>query len=429
MNTIDDLRAALAADAATVAHDEHPARAAGVQGRIRTRRRRRQAGLAAAAAAVAAVVGFGVLPALDDGPAPDDELEVAGHVVPREVRILDFPYRFETSAESEPGEGHVELDLPASGAARAVTVAVDDLPPGSTAALRLDGVLLARVVGPSRLDDPFPIGDDGTLTLTVTGGSGDTRVGLATYERTADLAPGLADTSGTVVFRDRVAGKPRLGAVFARPGAAEASFTVTGRLTDIDVARHCDSNGAPGVYFVMSIDDGATESGRCRDVDDEDPAGGGYVSSGGTESGRHEVRIWTTDRLYGEEVVAFPGTVLGAAAYGSSAGTVVRGAEVPEVIERDGRLWQLEDAVGRRHRLDDLDGPRVLGMVPGPDGAWLEIREDLGPVRTSDGLAGGAGAHAITDVVWPGRSYELSLVDVDGDPAAGAILVYRPMQG
>jgi|GEM_PF-5497195 len=428
MNTIDDLKSTLAEDATHVDAAPYAARAAGVEGKIRMIRRQRRAGVAAGVAALAAIVGFGVLPALSDDPrSPSDrQLQVAGHVVPEEIEILDFPFRFATSAESEPGDDELVLELDGSSGRRAVAVAVDDLPTGATATLRADGELVARVVGPSRLDDPLPIGTDVvTLALTVSGGSDDTRVGLATYERTDDLAPGLTDPESTTVFRDRVADKQRVGGVFAQPGSGAATFTVTGELSGLDVARHCDGNGARA-FYVMSIDDDVFQSGRCRDIDDEDPAAGGYASSGETSSGRHEIRIWTTDRPYGEQVVTYPGVVLGAAAYRATDGTVVGGTDVARVIEWDGRLWELADAVGRSHRLE-ADGPRVIALVPGAEGAWLQISADGGPARTGAGIQGGAGGYALMDLVWPGSSYDLALVDVDDRPADGAILVYRPV--
>lgn len=431
MNTIDDLKATLAADASSVDGVPHTARAAGVDGKIRAIRRQRRAGAVAGVAALAAIVGFGVLPALSDDPrAPqDEELEVAGHVVPREIEILDFPFRFVASAESQRGDATLELELDDSDRRRAVAVAVDDLPAGATVTLAEDGALLARVVGPSKLDDPLPVGrDEGTLTLTVSGGSEETRVGLATYERTGELAPGLTDPGGTVVFRDHVADRSLVGGAWVDPATGEASFTVRGRLDEIRVSDYCDSNGAR-VFYVVAIDDGVFQSGRCDDLGtfDEDPAGGGWASSGASTHGVHHVRMWTTDRQFSEKVVPFPGVLAGSAAYDARPGRPVLGEEIPELTEWDGRLFELEAVDGRTHHLE-ADGPRLVGFVLGSkDGTWLRIQPEKGPVREGTGLDGDNGGSSLDTLLWPGQAYDLSLVDLRGEPVDGALLIYRPV--
>lgn len=433
MNTIDDLRAALERDAASVSPIPDGTRGASVERRIRVTRQRRRAGAAAGVAALAAVIGFGVVPALtgDAGSRPDRPEMIAGQPVPEQIRILDFPYRYTEGVESEPGDRSLTLELDEVNRRRAVSVAVDDLPAGAVARLRSEnGVLLARVVGPSKLDAPVPIDAEAdALTLSVSGGSDETRVGLATYERTDRLAAGLADPDGTVVFRDEVAGRAIAGGAWLDPASGEASFMVSGAVGEIEVTSYCDSNGSEGVYYVVSVDNGGFQYGRCEDLgpESEDAAQGSSLSSGSGRTGTHQVRMWTTDRPHSRTPVAFPDVVAGVAAYGAAPGREVLGGEVSTLIEWGGRLFELERVADRATRLDP-DSPRVLGLVLGGSSATaLRIAPDDGPARTSDSVRSTHGGSAISTQVWPGQAYHVSLVDLQDRPVDGAILIYRPV--
>ncbi|UMG94305.1 hypothetical protein [Nocardioides sp. TF02-7] len=298
MSTIDDLRAALAADAASVDTHTDPARGAAVHQRVRGIRRRRRAG-AVGAAALAAVVAFGVVPQLADGPGGerDERPLVAGHRLPGDVEVLGFDYRFATSVQSRPGDERLALEVDAADRRRVAVLAADDLPAGGTASLLdVDGELITRVVGPSRVELPVPVWTEpGRLSVRVDGGSEDTVVGVALYERTDELPAGLA--SDGVVFRERVGDADLVGGAFVDPATGAATFTVDGPLSEITFAQHCDSNGHR-VFTALELDGEVVSSGRCDDPAAglaEDAFGGdlfGWPERVGDET--HQVRIYTT---------------------------------------------------------------------------------------------------------------------------------------
>lgn len=424
MNTIDDLKAALLDDAATIGTTPEPGRTTGVRSRIKTIQRRRRTSAAVGAAALAAVVGLGVVPRMVDDPGTENRLEVAGHQVPETVLVSDFSYRFVSGTESEPGETELELPVEMGDRRRAVRLAVDELPAGGSVTLRdVDGSILTRVVESSRLDVPLPIGTgEGALSVEVTDSDADTVVGLALYERTDELPAGLA--SDGVVFREQVGDDRLVAGAFVDPATGKATFTVDGSLDDVWFATHCDSNGQR-VFEVIRVDGEKAIWGRCDDLSPlEEDAYGALHQLDREGDGTHLIEIWTTDQQSSTKVVPFDGAVIGLGAYRSDAGEPVLDTAVDHLVEAAGRLWELDDASRRSAHIDSNVPVHVGFTVPKGSTGWLRITPEGGKPRVGMGIQGGG--YSMQAILWPGQAYDLEIVDFRRRPLDGRVLIYRP---
>lgn len=420
MNTLDDLRAQLTDDAATVGDDGAPHRHDSVHARIRARRRRRRA--AAATGAVAAVAAVALaLPLVTSGRTP----EPPAAAMPEDVVVDDFAYALQDVHRTEPGATSLEVPLGEDGADvqdLAFALETEDLPAGArvTVSTGYDQVL-GEVVGGGVALPPYPLdGFEEDLRVEVDGASADTVVELGIYERTDALPDGLSN--GEAVFRDRVGNEELVGGAFLADGEAEGSFQFTGRLSDVQFAKYCD--GPRNVGVTVEVDGGLVSGGTCDGETDVDAyAGGLYGVDDGSGVGTHTVRFWTSDEAAGSRVVAQEGVELGVAVYRAGPQRRVGGTDVDEVTAADGRRWQLETVAGRSTRVvvGDREEPVLVGFVATERDrpTFLSIDGE----RTSAGVEGGG--WSLGEVVWPGRDVRLELVDLQGRPVDGEIVVYR----
>jgi hypothetical protein len=423
MNTLDDLRASLERET-TFDDTERYARPVAVRARIRVVRRRR-AGAVAAVAAVAVVAAVATVGTLG-GP---ETVEPAGPTVigidvPQEVTIGGFPYAVSDTAVFPSARPRLRIDE--TDADRAVSLVASDLGGGS-ATLYADGEPIARARGDQELAAPVPTGAT-TLRVRFVGVPDGARAGLAVYDATGELAPGL--DNGTVVFRDTIGGDRLLDAAFSEPGESEASVRFTAAFDDVRFAEYCTTDER-GLWLNVEIDNQGPISGPCNSGT-KDPGTSSSSFSGSKVVGR-TVRAYLTRGADGPEVSSDSSTV-GVAVYEEPAGErQVLGMRVASTVEYAGRLWRLDRTIDKqagddavRATVDTDDGDRLIGVVGRGEmvGARWTGRLDSG---TSSFLNATTGAgSAIDGVLLAGDRYQVTLDSEDGADFQGVLLVYRP---
>ncbi|GGO76390.1 hypothetical protein [Nocardioides deserti] len=425
MSTLDDLRETLLAHREDVDDTGAHLRSAAVHQRVRAVRRRRTA-VASVAAVVVLVGGVAGVSGLRLDPTPD----VAGPVVlgldvPQELRLDGFPYELVDADGVAPGE---RVDLPDDQEQRAVTLVARDLGEG-TATLLADGEPVARVLDDG-LSAPSLVHGPARLQVRLDGADESTRVSVALYAATGGLAPGVTD--GTAVFRDEVAGEPLLAGAFSEPGVAEVELSVTGALGDLRFTDHCRGVGDDAVLHV-EVDGEGWSSGGCDDG--PDAGRGGTWAHTDDRPAEHTVRAWVTDGPDGP-LVESADVVVGVAAYERRPAEVqALGEDVAEVVEHDGRRWEL-DEVRRQPEPGEpfttqveADEDVLLGLVSQGDRVhlrWSGGRDRGESTRyTGEGSVGpGTG---VDTLLLAGERYDVAVLS-DGDaPFRAAVLVYRPL--
>lgn len=353
-NTLNGLRATLESHARIV-DTAVIGRRAEIHHRVRVvRRRRRAASALGAVAALLAVVAGIALPSVlrDRGSADLAALPT--------LTIGGFDYRLVEVVESKPGQRSLHLGTPRGGSREAFALLAEHLDGGS-ATLRSDNVENRDTVDRIVRDGANPAvpiftprlraGTPGPYRLEVAGGSPQTRVGVAIYERTSEMPTGVVDPTGTTVFRDTIGSRHLLHAAFARPGQAEVTFRFTGPVSQTAIEGFCSMPEVftgPNPVVNVSIDGGGPVSwGGCSQRT-EDAASGGFVSDN-PSTGEHVVRVWTSTSD-GGPARAFSGAILGGAAYDDSAAVIVNGNRVDPLVEYDGHTWALDRDGSSQHR-------------------------------------------------------------------------------
>lgn len=427
MNTLDDLRATLTREADLLEDPERYARPVAVRERVRRVRRRRRATAGAVAVAAVAAVVAGVTVVHPPEPV-QPAAEVVGVDVPREVSVVGFPYRLSDTVRLD-GDHRTRLR---PGPQRAVSLVADGLGSGS-ATLYVDGVPVARAHGDEDVELPAPVGSDYAtrLRVRVDGAPEGARVGLAVYESTGGLAPGVSN--GDAVFRDSVAGDSLLTGAFSEAGEQDLSVRFTGALRDVRFSDYCRTS-TRGLWFNVSVDGDAPFSGECKNSDPRD-AGTASSSFGGGKARPHVVRIWLTRGMDGPEVAPEDG-VLGLGVYRlAEPRRRVLGMEVAETVEDGGRTFRLERVVRQpggtdgafSTTVDTGEDDRLVGLV-GRDGTvGLSWRG-----RLDSGASSWLGAHvgaafSVDSLLLSGDSYRVTARSMGGGPFEGALLVYRPV--
>jgi hypothetical protein len=305
-----------------------------------------------------------------------------------------------------------------------------------SATLYVDDEAVARAFG-SEIALPVPIGDLGaTLRLRFDGAPADAKAGLAVYTQTGELPPGVTSPDKSAIFRDRVGGNALVTAAFAEPGSAEVTRQFDGRPSDVAFASYCSAATSHGLELNVSLDGDTLISGPCDDAD-SDAAGSTYTldpsSAGAADSGAHTIRAFVTRGVKGPEVTPEDVT-LGFGVYRKATEQRdVLGMSVDEVIDFNGRTWQLErvvpDSDGHDVTVSTADGDRLVGLVAHGDlvSASWDGRLDSGEgTRLSSGQALGS-ASTVGGVLLRGDTYQVRINSEHGAPFEGSLLVYRPL--
>lgn len=401
MSTLHDLRSTLEQHADGLDDSERYVRPVAVRARIRAARRRRTA-LAATAAVLVVVAGVAAAGTLR-GPgeiAPADRV-VAGVDVPGRIDVVGFPYRLTDLTDLTDGK----VDLDEADHDQAVVLAASGLGTGS-ATLYADGKPVARVRGGEQVAAPYPLDDTAPhLRVRFDGAGAGARAGVAVYEATGAVAPGV--DNGDVVFRDEYAGEPLLGAAFAEPGESSVDFESRGAEAmrfvlycdgPEDLMVNVDIDGAPGVSF------------GCGDRGPDAAAGTSAVLDE-MGLGTHDLHVYLT-RGSDETPVDVDGVTVGGGVYPAGG-----------AVEYAGRTWVPTETFrpgGGSVSVDTADGDRLLG-ASGRGELGLTWSGDLAD-GGSDGFIGGRGPGSmLAGVLLAGDRYR---VDATGPDAR--VLVYRP---
>uniref|UniRef100_UPI002600D708 hypothetical protein n=1 Tax=Nocardioides sp. TaxID=35761 RepID=UPI002600D708 len=388
--------------------------------RIRAARRRR-AGIAAVAAASVAVAGIAGLGALRD----PSTIEPAGPVVvgvdvPQEVAISGFPYTLTSTSSLTEDHG---LKVPESDQSQAVSLVASDLGSG-TATLFLDGEAVARARGSQDLELPVPVGGGQRLRVEIDGAGPQARVGVAVYEATGELAPGV--DNGTAVFRDSVADARLLTAAFAREGESQVTVSFRGRLSDVRFASYCTTQ-EKGLWLNVDFDGDGPITGPCRGTDSRDPGGSWSSFEDDGPAARHTVRAYVTRGFDGPEVDTADAEV-GVGIYSQPSPTrQVQGMSVDTVVEYAGRTWQLDRVIRDGGVLDFSTTDQLLGFVA--QGEMSRAYWEGERTRGGSAFLGRATgpASAMAGVLLRGERYEVGIVNAHDESVPGTLLIYRPV--
>lgn len=344
----DDLRTMLHDNAAQLEDRGLTRRVAAVHDRVALVRRRRRTGVMGAAAAAVLVAAVAVVPGVleRNEPEPADTgapATLAGWDIP-ESQILDgFTYEYVRGVESE--GNRLVLDLPRSDMPRALSWASSEDLKG-TVSVTVDSELVARDSA-GGLAEGYPLHEGGKHTIVIRS-SGDADagdLGLAVYEQSDDLPPGISN--GVTTFRESIAENVLLGGAIGEPGQSRLSFDVTAPSTRLRFSDFC-YGGSADVVAEVYLNGQLVSSADCADGPYPDPGttGSSYESDAalatyGIEPGstvKVEMVLASPDGD-GARVEA-PDAVLGAAVYelGPAAATAA-GWEVPATVEYEGRLW------------------------------------------------------------------------------------------
>lgn len=413
MSSLDDLRATLDGHADALDDTERYVRPVAVRARIRAVRRRRAtvAAVAAALVLVAGVAGAATLHG-PSGIQPSDE-NVVGVDVPRTIDVQQFPYGLAQLDDVTDDQVHVDP----RDHDQAVLLAASGLGAGS-ATLYSQGEAVARVRGDEQLSAPVALGAAGIdLEVRFDGAAAGARAGVAVYEATGELAPGIS--AGGTVFRDEVAGAPLLAGTFLSPSEPSAELDAHSSSGRLRVAYYCTAQD--DLWLNVSVDgDGpvATSCGR----DDAPDAGTGTWSTFQAAAGDHDLRVFLTDGSKGPEVAPPDGAVVGVGIYDPPAdGPLVLGTRVDSHVEYAGRAWVLDEVVDAPSTIDTADGDVLLGVLGSGHAigaTWTGRLTDGGTPRANSPHDANP---VLGSVLLAGDSYT---VRIDG--GEGRLLVYRP---
>lgn len=368
MNTLDDLRTALAREAEAAPSGHHTDRVSAVRGRVAVHRRRQRA--AAAFVAVAAIGTAGVVATMPDSERTPVAAQVFGIDVPETMTSLGWTYELDDTVVEGDAQS-VEVELPASDEPRLV----------SWATRGDDHVTVERSPGYEPYASQAPDFADFVLlhpgeSTTVSIRGAEAGIALATYTLDLnDLPEGVGE--GLSRFRTSVVDRDFLIARQGEVGQASVSVSLVGPADpDRSLSVRVTCEGAPAgstVNVGVEGDVGSLQFGRCRGPE-FDPAGNVDATFDPREFAGRDItlRAWLTDRD-GQEVTQAPGVRLGLGAYHEDApGLSAFGHDFPRLMESDGHVWEMVDHV------NDLRGGAVL-TLPSTGGAYLVTAGADGP--------------------------------------------------
>lgn len=419
MSTLHDLRSTLDQHAEGLHDTEQYVRPVAVRARITAVRRRRAAAVSATAvlvlvAGVATAVGLRSPDALEPA-------SVVGVDVPRDLTVSGFPYSL---ADTEELDGAERLKLEKSDEWRAVTLVARGLGSGS-ATLYSNGEAVARVRGDERSAAPVWVGDEGTaLRVRLDGAAEGAQTGLAVYEATGQLAPGVANADRTSVFRDTVAGSPLIAAAFAEPGSDDLDLEVTGDVRQMRFVFQCVA--ADDVYVNMTVDGKDYSASSCGDRSRDAGAGSSVTYEQEAPGRDHLIHVFLTQGPDGEPVEDLTKIEFGLGIYELPDGERdVLGNQVSSRVEYQGRTFVLDEVVDAPATIDTSSGDVLLGFAAtGADAvsaSWTSelLGDEFGSVSLGDG-----GSTSSAGLLLAGDTYDVRL---KGGVTEGALLVYRPL--
>lgn len=401
MNTLDDLRSTLGQRAEELHDTERFIRPVAVRARIRAVRRWRAA--AVATAAVLVLAGGVAAASSLRSPGMPQPASVVGINVPHRIEMLGFPYTLDGTATLGTGGSHQLDELDGD---RAVTLVGSGLGAGS-ATLLSDGEPVARVRAGQPSAAPVPLGgSEALLEVRYDGAPTDARAGVAIYEATGELAPGVSN--GEVVFRDVYAGQPLLGAALSDPGESAVTFEAGGA-TSMRVVPYCD--GPAGLWFRLDLDGETLMQGACGADGTTDLAATSAGTFDDLGTGTHAVRVRVSRGADGAPADGDAVTV-GAGVY----------AHDRNAVEYGGQTWVSDAADGSPLMLDLSSDDMLLG-ASGTGNLRLTWRGDLGDGGSDGTVAGdGVGSTLIAGVLLAGDTYRITATGRD----ARILTYYRP---
>ncbi len=417
MSTLHELRLTLEAHAESLHDTDRVARAGAVHQRVRVVRRRRTTAVVVAAvvAVIAAATVVGTLRTPHEIE-PADRL--LGVDVPAEIEVLDFPYDLEELRELTDDP---RLRLDASDHDRAVLLAATGLGSGS-ATLYSDGEAVARVRAGEPLAEPVTIGGaDADLRVRLDGTDDTARAGVAVYEATGELAPGVSD--GKAVFREEVAGNRLLDAGFLEPGESAIALQTQGSIEDLRFVLYCVA--PDDVWLTVAIQDNDAAGSSCGNHTGRDAGAGSSITIDQRPAppDGSAVRVYLTQGALGAQITSPDGVVLGAGVYERSfADQEVLGDRVDSRVEYGGRTWVLDEVVAASTTVDTSAGDVLLGLVT--DGSGHQVSWTGGLDR--GGNAGMTSNDGGTNTMLAGVLFAGDRYDVRTTGGDARILLYRP---
>jgi hypothetical protein len=211
-------------------------------------------------------------------------------------------------------------------------------------------------------------------------------------------------TKDGITYRPEVLGERLLGAAIGDPGELEVSFELTVPRTGLRVSPLCHGPG-PGHVVEVAVDGHALTGSGCHQDPDPDPGKDGNTWPDGDPLDRWGIRpgdrvtvtaALTADRKGGP--VEGEGAVVGVGIYEDTRPrTELAGVEVPELIEWEGRVWEL----AWKYESDPGSPSMRIGRDPG---------DSNGPTLTVAAVGGLRGPAKYT-------------VLVDGEPESGGEVI------
>lgn len=428
---LGDLRRTLLAHADDVVDHALPARLPAVHRRIRRARRRRVAAVSIAAALVVGGTGLGVALRTGDPARVDPAGPTGAATIETEVAVLGFPYRL---VDQVPVTDDA-LDLGPAEVERAVRLSGTGLGSGTLTLVR-DDVAVARVSAEYPVSVPVPVPTEGSSLRVVQDGVPATaRSSLAIYQRSG-LAEGVVGPSDQVLRTERAAARLVAGAWATVPRPTEVSVTAGRPVRDPEVWVYCAAP-TPDLTLNLEFTDGSAVLGRCDDTGPDTYRRFGIpgVVLRGT------VRAYLTQGIDGPTIdpVQAEGVVLGVGVYAATPpDQTVLGADLPPVIEYDGRTWQLGSIRNDVPRVFTVRAANGSSAPGGADRLLLGVVRGgtlstswAGPVAdgsASDMFASqGSPATMVLGVLVGGDDYEVT-ASITGDGTARASIAdYYPV--
>lgn len=439
MNTIEDLRTALAAHA-DQAGEPVALRGGTLHRRIRRIRTQRRGVVAAVAAAVVLAAGLvGLMPNLGRLPA-------AG--LPGEVKALHFTYELADTEMLEVSDDRHQIEVPTPSDDGYWGVVVRGTGLGSgTATVFVEDEPVVRIKGDERSGlHPITVGAGEQITVRVTDAPGGGEVALGIYERTSAIERD-ALSRGTLVFPGTYGGARLLGGEFGDPDdtVVSHSFHADGR--PIVVAPVClDPTGTFEVSY--QIDGQEVGGGGCSDDSLDLSAPDLAISQLWQPDqllspGRHRVKLVAARR---DGSTNPPGDVhLGIAVYEAGEQTDLGAMKIDKITEHDGRRWQVDRVVpisktrAFSTEVATADRPALVGyQICGWSVTFharpRELRRPTDGSTSTDNTGGCS--YAVGDQLLAYDTYDVAVETTEEDLARGgkghetfdgALVVYRPV--
>jgi hypothetical protein len=436
MNTIEDLRTTLAAQA-DVAGDPAAARSAAVRERVRRVRTRRATAVAAVVAAVVAAAGLSVLvPGLE-------RLPVAG--LPGKVTAQHFTYELADTEviEVSADRRQIEVPTPSDDGQWGVVVGGTDLEAG-TATVFINGEPVLRIRGDERSAlYPIPFHAGGHITVKVDDAAGGGQVSLGLYERTGAVAGEALSHAGRI-FPATYGGARLIGGEFGDPDDTVVRYWFRASGRPIVVAPVClDPTGTFEVSY--QIDGKEVGRGGCSEESLAMPAPDLAISqllqTDQLSPGRHAVTLDARRRDGSTGPPEDVAVLLGIAVYEEGEQVHLGAMDIDKLIEQNGRRWQVDRVIpisktrAFSTEVATGDRPALVGFQTcGRTVTAYARSQSLG--RRTDGSTstdstGGCG-YSVGDELLAYDTYDVALEPTKDGPAAemtfrGALVVYRPV--